>query len=136
MGSVAALDLICSFPCNSACFRGSGSICGGLNNNEEKKMVKYLVILMALAFVGCHKKALDQCQVDLAAQVQVNDVLASKVKKCPECVECLPCMPKDCVVEVPQMSSDDVCDYYKNLYSKALHQYRQELLECRNGKKD
>lgn len=95
-------------------------------------MIKYLVVVfLAFAFIGCHKKDLDQCQVNLAEQEQVNSVLASKIKECIR-ADCLPNPDRqcpECVTKVP-LTKDETCDYYKSLYSKALHQYRKELKEC------
>lgn len=94
--------------------------------------MKYLILLViALSFAGCDKQELNKCQTDLAEQEKINSVLVSKVgEKCPECVECLPCDSEDCI-KVPQMSSDEVCEYYKSLYSNLTHVLYQQLKECR-----
>lgn len=129
MGSFATLDFICAFYFNfGVVFSGRGFYRG--NRNDEEAKMKWLVVLMALSFVGCHKKSLDQCQVNLAEQKQVNDVLSSKVKDCRECLPCPCATPVSPIIIKGQVSKDDVCDYYKSLYSNALHQYRKELKEC------
>lgn len=109
---------------------------------KERKM-RYLILLAAaLTFIGCHKKALDQCKVELEEKSQTNSALISQSAK--ECKEC----PHFSENNIYQAKSK-VCQYFlqslescksknkdlkyqQDLYSKALHQYRNELKECKN----